>query len=1007
MSRRRLCLILKISLLPGMLSLTMVWLFIQVAKAGQPSGFQTGGEAAAISSAEQRIAPETLDDLQLLSTSSEAIVLELTVPEFTVETAGADGQPCQVLKVPGFAENDEPGRPRLPQRGAMLGVPANAALQLEVVESEIVQLPEHYQLCPGEAPIASWEAGQDGPPDILGYQALRDESFYLTDQFSPVEPVQLAATGFVRSQRVASLRFQPFQYNPVTGELRYYSRLRLRLSFLAGSSRKRLALAATDEGPFEASLRLTLVNYEQARGWRVRPEGESQRTTLPDALAEDGRAFKLLVDQDGMYRVTYDDLQAAGFPLDGLVPASLRLHNRGQEAAIYVAGEQDGQFNPGDFFLFYGQNPRSKYTDTNVYWLTWNEGADGLRMQARLGTPAQALPVSGSFTRTVHLEQNLLYRSAQVSGPDLDRWYWRILPDPVSGATRTGFEVSLDQVSSQPVSATLRGLFKSFSATPRHHTQVLVNNHLVYDTYWPSLAEHSFTSRFPQSFLIEGTNWITVVQPRDAPITADTLFINWLELDYARRYTAADDEMPFLGHAGDREYQLDGFSTASMQIFDVTAPEQPARITGAVIELLGETYQARFQQNLAGEGRFVALSEARLRTPVKIFEDAASDLRASANGADYILITYHDFYDAVQPLADYRLGQGLRVKLIDVQDVYDEFNAGLVDPEAIRSFLEYAYASWQAPAPAYAVLVGDGNVDPKNYQGFSPVSYIPPYLADVDDLLGETAADNRFVSVSGSDILPDMHLGRLPVRSAAETAMVVERILAYEQNPAAGDWAQKVMFVADDNDTNHDFGDYSNQIADYHLPPPYTSEKIYYLETHTTAISARKAITEGINQGRLVVSYIGHAGFQKWAATPTLFGLPDIARLTNADRLPFMVPMTCLEGYYIWSPDPAQVPDSSSLAEALVRTPGKGAIASFSPTGSGVATGHDRLERGLFDAIFKDHIVQLGPATTLSKLYLYSQTASYRDLLETYMLFGDPATRLNVTYQILLPIVNR
>ncbi len=238
--------------------------------------------------------------------------------------------------------------------------------------------------------------------------------------------------------------------------------------------------------------------------------------------------------------------------------------------------------------------------------------------------------------------------------------------------------------------------------------------------------------------------------------------------------------------------------------------------------------------------------------------------------------------------------------------------------------------------------------------------------------------------MSGSDILPDMHLGRLPVRSAAETAMVVERILAYEQNPAAGDWAQKVMFVADDNDTNHDFGDYSNQIADYHLPPPYTSEKIYYLETHTTAISARKAITEGINQGRLVVSYIGHAGFQKWAGTPTLFGLPDIAKLTNADRLPFMVPMTCLEGYYIWSPDPAQVPDSSSLAEALVRTPGKGAIASFSPTGSGVATGHDRLERGLFDAIFEDHIVQLGPATTLAKLYLYSQTAAYRELLETY-----------------------
>jgi len=155
----------------------MIWLFFQVAKAGQASGIQPDADAAATASAARFGMPQSVDDLQVLSASAEGMLLELTVPEFEVETASAAGQPCQVLTVPGFTENADPGRPRLPQRGAMLGVPANAALQLEVVESEVVQLPGHYQLCPGEAPIASWEAGQDGPPDILGYQALRDESF--------------------------------------------------------------------------------------------------------------------------------------------------------------------------------------------------------------------------------------------------------------------------------------------------------------------------------------------------------------------------------------------------------------------------------------------------------------------------------------------------------------------------------------------------------------------------------------------------------------------------------------------------------------------------------------------------------------------------------------------------------------------------------------------------------------------------------------------------------------
>ena len=133
------------------------------------------------------------------------------------------------------------------------------------------------------------------------------------------------------------------------------------------------------------------------------------------------------------------------------------------------------------------------------------------------------------------------------------------------------------------------------------------------------------------------------------------------------------------------------------------------------------------------------------------------------------------------------------VQVSDVQDVYDEFSFGLVDPEAIRSFLTYAYASWQPPAPLYVLLAGDGTFDPKNYLGVSPPTYIPAYLADVDPSLGETAADNRFVSVSGGDFLPDMHLGRLAVNSAEEAAVVVNKVLAYEQNPPADVWSQKVM----------------------------------------------------------------------------------------------------------------------------------------------------------------------------------------------------------------------
>ena len=88
--------------------------------------------------------------------------------------------------------------------------------------------------------------------------------------------------------------------------------------------------------------------------------------------------------------------------------------------------------------------------------------------------------------------------------------------------------------------------------------------------------------------------------------------------------------------------------------------------------------------------------------------------------------------------------------------------------------------------------------------------------------------------------------------------------------------------------------------------------------------------------------------------------------------------------------------DNSSLGESLVASTSNGAIASWSPTGFGVASGHDFLNKGLFEALFSDDIIQLGPATTQAKLYLAANSTLHNDLLDTYILFGDPATQLNV-----------
>jgi hypothetical protein len=852
----------------------------------------------------------------------------------------------------------------------------------------------------------------DGELRYEGVEVVRDPQAYATDALYPGSPAELVATGQVRSQRVAQLQFRPFQYNPVTGQLVKYDRIRVAVDYHYPEGARAPEGMMLPEGSFEEVLRSSLLNYEEAQGWRQgsQPTDSAQ----PASAAQEGAAYKVFVDQDGIYQITPADLVAAGVSDVGSIdPLTFRLHNQGEEVDIYVAGEGDGSFAGDDYLLFYGQKMGTRYTNTNVYWLTWGEG-NGQRMAASDGAPSDTAPVPDFFGTTVRREVDLNYRSQIPSGEGGDHWFEGYV-FASSGPAFMTYTLTLDNLDTEPYSATMRGKlfgYSYFGPTPDHHTRIYLNNysHLVDDVTWDGWRDYEFEHAIPHTYLVEGTNVITLELPFDLgpDVLYDIVFADWFEIDYRDTYTAEGDLLAFDGDgAGTWEFQVMGFGKDDAGIFDITTPQSPVRILNASVEEEGGSYTTAFEQTIDAEHHYLALTPARWLSPAGIKADVPSDLRSDANGADYLLITHGDFYDEVQPLAAHRAGQGLRTMVVDVQDIYDEFSYGVFDPRAIHDFLAYAYApdNWVAPSPAYVLLVGDGHYDFKDNLGRGEAVYVPPYLAYVDPWMGETAADNRFACVSGEDILPDMHLGRLPVKTPAEAATVVTRIVDYEQNPPAGDWRQQLLFVADNADSAGDFAAMSDEIADNFVPATYVTETVYYKVTHPTAAEAKAAVLDAIDQGRLLVNYIGHASQQFWTFEHIL-DMTDIPGLTNAGRLPLVVPMTCLDGYYIHPSPPGS--DYSCVAETFVRAPAGGAIASFSPTGMGVAQGHEFLNKGLFTALFYDGVRQLGPATTAAKYHLYSNTAAHRELLDTYLLFGDPALALTqVQYWSYLPIIFR
>ena len=245
---------------------------------------------------------------------------------------------------------------------------------------------------------------------------------------------------------------------------------------------------------------------------------------------------------------------------------------------------------------------------------------------------------------------------------------------------------------------------------------------------------------------------------------------------------------------------------------------------------------------------------------------------SSLSGVEYIFVTHKDFLTSTKALADYRDTQGLTSLVVDIAELYDQFNHGIYHPIAIKSFLAYTFDNWSTP-PAFTLLVGSGHWNMLGHQGYGndPI-YIPPNLAFVDPWQGEVDSSNLLAAVVGDDILPDLAIGLMPVNNSTELDNIIDKIISFE-NQSRQDWHQNILFVADNvPDTAGDFVGSSEKIMDNNLSifnePIKVSENDFgCTSAYTPACYAvTNAITSTINiTGALFVNYTGHGDPGNWS----------------------------------------------------------------------------------------------------------------------------------------------
>ncbi len=764
------------------------------------------------------------------------------------------------------------------------------------------------------------------------------------------------------------------------------------------------------------------------------------KTTL-DLVNQDAmrNALKVLVSESGMQQITGQMLASAGFDLNALDPARLQLRHGGEEIALQIDGTVNGRLTAATTLHFYAPHVGDRWNLQETYWLTERE-APGLRMATRAVAPGDA-PARSTALETGVWEENQLYDS-RYEGSDSDHWFHQQLVVGQANATTADTIVSVTVTPRLPRVAETAIYTVAVTTNIRgQHALRVKNGNQEQDIFWNSVEANMLVRNWQQ--VIIGTDpsnllSIALLGTTPPPGAESIVLLDKIAWRVPVALNFAGSGAEFHGIDGLWRYQWSTLP-AGYTFYDVTESKTPTLLVGA---------DASGFQDDATARTYLVTGPGTLHTPT-VLAHAPLTLPA-LSGADAIYIAPAQFLGGLEPLLQLRREQGYQVTTVDVQTIYDGWNYGHVSAAAIRTFLRYAAANWQK-APQAVTLVGDGTVDPHNYEKKDNFNFMPPYLAKVDPWLIEAACEPCYVQLDGDDPIigddpaghffaADLWLGRLPVKNSGELAALINKIVSYERTTTLGGWQNISVFVTDNyiksmdssgtpvQDLAGDFAKIADGLAAL-APAGVRNQRIYYdpypqISDPARAESwriddaalARNTVIRQLSAGAGIVSYNGHSHHWQWAITDespnadpnSLLGLYDTDLLTNKDRYFIGLSMTCLTSQF-------QKPAFSGtvLDERMLLNPNGGATAIWGPAGLSVTYGHDLLEQGFYKALWAAPplTASIGALVEAGNIELLTQGACCQDTLKTFLLLGDPLMRVRAypaaIPQLYLPIVNK
>ena len=717
--------------------------------------------------------------------------------------------------------------------------------------------------------------------------------------------------------------------------------------------------------------------------------------------------YKIKIAEDGMYKISFQQLQQAGIPVGSVTADKFQLFRFGTDVPLIRSTVS--LMASTDYLLFYGKRNRaeldlplfddpndlmnreySMYNDTAVYYLSWENSANSSVVQRIQNDLSVPMPKDEYFLNTkISVFTDAHFKRS--NGEQHEQKY--PLFDACQGYSTETFQsqtftLQIENAYLSGPDAKINVTYGGYGSDgTAHNASFQLDGKQINNDLFSGYQMRANVFDVPASDLKD--NMQLKIDAIASP--EDYLAVSVIEYTYASTFDFNKNKFAkiILEASATRKYlEIDDFDGGDeIVVYDLTNHFY----LYSTKESNG-SYRINIPASSAKREILIFNKSEIKNTPAL---QKINFLNLNSGDYNYIILYHPKLTDDgngnnyIQQYIDYRSspeGGSYQVAAINVENLYDMFSYGIhTHPLAVKNFAQYVNTIW--PKLKYFLILGKG-LDYYSYRktGLDPTYFfVPTYSYPAADMM----------LITDKDKLPLYSFGRLPVINGTEVKIYLDKVKSHENylrssqhNIESKEWQKRIVHLSGGDPLIYQW--ISNELRTMEDTIENNLfganvETFYKQSSSAIEVANSEKLKSAINEGSSIIAFMGHS-----ASVRLDFNLENVDSYKNKDKYHLFMAMGCYAGS-MFSPN-------RSISEDHNLAPDRGSIVYLANTTAGFANILGIYGREFYNQLGTTNYGKPIGDAIKATFTLLQKIGGETLLTQTYSTSfnGDPAVQLNV-----------